>query len=206
MPTSNRASTERIILNAYFSVGPTRPKAIERACAALGVDGEDYDVCTRLDAAVANIVLHSVQRQLPQWAAIGDGYATFGRDLRRGRKVTKVKRPKYLFTLNWGDSGPGFSWPMAYYATEVPAFGRVVVTASADSPDSFCDFAIGHFAADAELLAEAHKVFTAHWTKLREIGEHGRWTYLFDEALVTADMANEWADEVWAADSDEGWA
>jgi hypothetical protein len=146
MTKSLQPDAERIVLTTYFGLEATCPGVLDRAYEALDVDGEDNGFCTRLDAAVANVVLHRVQRQLPQWAALGDGNAVFGRDVRRRRVFTKVKRPKHLFTLNWADSAPGYSWPMAYHATEVPAFGRVVVTASADSPDTFgfCDFAIGH--------------------------------------------------------------
>jgi len=40
--------------------------------------------------------------------------------------------PYYLLTINWADSGPGFSWPVAYNAIYVPGFDRTVVTASGD--------------------------------------------------------------------------
>jgi len=55
--------------------------------------------------------------------------------------------PQYLLTINWADSGPGFSWPVAYHVTWVPICDEYVVTQSADSPDAFgyCDFAIGYF-------------------------------------------------------------
>jgi hypothetical protein len=200
---SGRADAERTVLEVYFELKATEANALERAYAVLGVEGED-GLYTRLDAAAANIVLHRVQRQLPQWAALRDGDAVFGRDARRRRVSTKVKRPVHLFTINWADSAPGFSWPMAYYATEVPAYGHVVVTASADSPEmvGFCDVAVGHYAAGTDLLAQARKIIIAHWTKLHDGGQ-SRWAYLFDEVLIDEQLADEWADDVWSDESDD---
>ena len=203
---SRCADAERTVLEVYFGLKARKANALERAYAVLGVEGEDDGLCTRLDAAVANIVLHRLQRELPQWAALRDGDAVFGRDVRRKRVCTKVKRSTHLFTINWADSGPGFSWPMAYYSTEVPAYGHVVVTASADSSEmvGFCDVAVGHFPVSTDPLAQVRKIIIAHWTKLRDDGQ-SRWVYLFDEVLIDGQLANEWADEVWSDESDEGW-
>jgi hypothetical protein len=88
----------------------------------------------------------------------------------------------------------------------VPAYGHVVVTASADSSEmvGFCDVAVGHFPVGTDLLAQVRKIIIAHWTKLRDDGQ-SRWVYLFDEVLIDGQLANEWADEVWSDESDEGW-
>jgi hypothetical protein len=73
-------------------------------------------------------------------------------DRRAHRKVELS--PRHLLTINWADSGPGFSWPVAYYAVYVPGFDRTVVTASGDSPETFgaCDVAVGHFGPEEILL------------------------------------------------------
>lgn len=68
--------------------------------------------------------------------------------------------PQYLFTLNWADSGPGFSWPGAYYTTWVPSYERFVVTYSADSPEvwGYADIAIGQFGVKEALKDGSHRL------------------------------------------------
>src|SRR5262249_12722322 len=158
---------------------------------------------SELDAAVAAVLLRSVRHELPQWALVENGDVTLGRRKHRSKKSGFA--PRRLLTLNWADSGPGFSWPMAYYATVVQQHQRVVVTASADSPDmyGFTDFAMGHFPADVDLLVGAHDVIVADWQRLAADGQT-RWAYLLDEALVSAEQADAWADEVVWADDDDG--
>src|SRR5262249_14743211 len=76
----------------------------------------------RIDVAVAQILLERVQDRLPQWGVWSpeDGVqlARPILDRRAHRKV--VLSPRHLLTINWADSGPGFSWPVAYYAVYVP--------------------------------------------------------------------------------------
>jgi hypothetical protein len=61
-----------------------------------------------------------VERQLPGWSAItDDGEFVTERHFRDvsaipHRKVA-VLPPRHLLTINWADSGPGYSWPVAYY-------------------------------------------------------------------------------------------
>jgi hypothetical protein len=165
----------------------------------LDIQGEAFEggSITLLDAAVATVLLKSVREELPQWAVVDKGGVTLARSKNR-QSVPSAYKPKHLFTLNWADSGPGFSWPMAYYATAVPAFNATVVTASADGTDAFgfTDFAIGHFPVDVDLMVGAQQVITRAWSGQAADGQ-GRWAYLFEEALVNADQANEWADQVW---------
>ena len=90
---------------------------------------------------------------------------------------------------------------MAYYATEVPSHSAVVVTASADCPETmgFCDAALGHFPTGTDLLEGAKQVVTSQWSNMRAF-EQERWVYLFDEGLVSEAQANAWADTVWNDD------
>lgn len=207
-PTTTSAASDftDIILTAYFGKRvPTRAlaSAIRRLdLQTLGFDAPPY---SELDAAVAEVLLKSVRDELPQWAVVEDGHVTRGRRRTPRRASRRRYRPVHLFTLNWADSGPGFSWPMAYYATRVGWAKRVVITASADSPDTygFTDFALGHSPTAQELLEGARQVIIADWQ--RQAGEgQGRWAYLFDEALVDARTADAWADAVeWQGDTDE---
>ncbi len=195
-----------IILNAYFG-----NRVSKRALAAtirrldiesMGLDDPPY---SELDAAVAEVLLASVRDELPQWAVIEDGHVTLGRRSTPRGASRRRYRPVHLFTINWADSGPGFSWPMAYYATPIKWAKRVVVTASADSPDTygFTDFAIGHFPIKQDILEGARQVIVGDWQRQASEGQ-GRWAYLFDEALVDARTADAWANAVdWQGDTDE---
>jgi hypothetical protein len=187
---------DHLILSAYF--GQTPPSdTLASAIDQLELEGEELGSATLLDAAVAAILLKSIRDQLPQWALVGQDKVTLGR--KRVRPVRGVVfKPKHLFTLNWADSGPGFSWPMAYHATAVPSFNAVVVTASADGTDAygFTDFAIGHFGIDLDLLVGAKQVIVDNWTRQAHDGQE-RWAYLFNRGLVSARRAKAWADQVW---------
>lgn len=191
-------NSDDVILAAYFG-GKVSVRTLASAIRRLDIEGEAFEggSITLLDAAVAAILLKSTRDELPQWAAVDNGVVTLGR--RNTRPVRSAYKPKHLFTLNWADSGPGFSWPTAYYVTAVPAFEAMVVTASADGTDAFgfTDFAIGHFHADVDLMVGVQQVITTQWTDQAADGQ-SRWAYLFEERLVDADRANQWADQVWA--------
>jgi hypothetical protein len=91
---------------------------------------------------------------LPAWSALrADGSFLRARTYRDDGKIRNRKvfvAAKEMFTINWADSGPGFSWPVAYYVTWLPCYRRSVVSASADCSDGFeyNDFAIGSFGSD----------------------------------------------------------
>ena len=91
--------------------------------------------------------------------------------------------PQHLFTVNWADSGPGFSWPAAYYATWVPYYERFVVTDSADCPDAFgyADVAVGHFGQEEDLLEGSRRIVVEDWRFRIGEWDQGRWAYLFFE-------------------------
>jgi len=123
-------------------------KALNAAMARMEVEEDPSVPYRRIDAAVANIVLRPVERQLPQWAAVYRDRVVFAREYHEDagtapRMVSLL--PVWMFTINWADSGPGFSWPEQYRVTYLPIFDRYVVTASADSPEAwgYCDFALG---------------------------------------------------------------
>ncbi len=134
------------------------------------------------DAAVAAIVLERIQGRLPQWGAVrhepdGEAVVVLGRDI-RDRLISRTVEmvPRHLLTINWADSGPGFSWPVAYHVTWLPFYDEFVVTQSADCPDAFgyCDFAIGHFPADTEVVSAAVAVVEADWQWQNGQFGHGR--------------------------------
>ena len=74
----------------------------------------------------------------------------------------------------------------------------MVITASADGTDAygFTDFAIGWFSIERNLLEGAHEIIIADWA-LRAADGQGREAYLFNEALASAALADQWAGVVW---------
>jgi len=191
---------EEIILDAYFGAAHDQ-SLVEAAIQVFEVEGDEC-YYTRLQAAAATVLLRRIADRLPQWACVGDGTVVLGR--KKTKRAKSPHKPKYLFEVNWADSGPGFSWPTAYHVVVVPRHDRAVVIASADCPDTFgfVDMAIGHFPADRDLCAGSKEIIVADWTRLAGDGQ-GRWAYLFGNGLVDAETANTWADEVWPECDDD---
>lgn len=150
--------------------------------------------------AVARLVLSSVQYRLPQWAlSPKKGELICGRhyEQTQNRKISVL--PQFLFEINWADSGPGFSWPEAYYATFLPGYDIFIVTLSQDSTDvyGFEDMALGWFDPEEGIVEGSHRVITDAWGKQFTEYDQQPWEYLFDTGLVSSGEANEWASEVW---------
>jgi hypothetical protein len=155
----------------------------------------------RIDTAVAQILLERTQHDLPNWTVLAGDRFVIARDIfdRRARRKIELW-PHHLLTINWADSGPGFSWPVAYKATFVPRFDRTVVTASADCPEAFggvCDVAIGAFRPETSLLEGSRRIIISDWTNQWCEHDQERWAYLFDTGIVSKAEAEAWADEVW---------
>ena len=196
---------EHRVLSYWFSPDPapaTAPCDLDEALRCLGITEKVHMPYEPAQAAVARILLEEVEEGLPNFGVLeGDelisARAQRPKELLPDRKV--VMFPRHLFTVNWADSGPGFSWPGAYYATWVPVYDRYVVTYSCDGSELFgyCDFAIGHFGADEELIRGSRRVITADWEAQSAWIEQERWVYLFSEGLVDREEAAEWADTVW---------
>ena len=159
------------------------------------------------DAAVAAIVLERIQETLPQWVSVRlreneneEAVITLAREVktRQARRTVELI-PQYLLTINWADSGPGFSWPVAYHVTWVPIYDQYIVTQSADSPDAFgyCDFAIGHFSQTKYFASEAGRIIKKNWEWQRDEFCQDRWSYLFDTGLIHEKTASQLADGVW---------
>jgi hypothetical protein len=156
--------------------------------------------------AVARQILSGIQRKLPQWAAVyADGRVDLARSYTPKRLAKVDLLPRFLFEINWADSGPGFSWPEAYHVTYLPGFNRYVVTASQDSPDAYgyTDEAIGHFPVDEAISEGIRRVFTAWWKGQADGWDQHRWAYLFLTGDVDEETAASWADQIWDSESGE---
>ena len=156
--------------------------------------------------AVSRLVLSEIQDRLPQWG-VGreDGTVQLARFYSPRRRANVDLLPRFLFEINWADSGPGFSWPESYHVAYLPGFDRYVVTASQDSPDvhGYTDEAIGYFSAEEAVEQGVHRVITAWWKEQVASREQHRWAYLFGAGNVDASTAEAWADEVWDAETGE---
>jgi len=170
-------------------VGPIRLRHVEAT-----------EQVSELNEAVARICLAEVQDRLPQWWSSSEergvviGRARFAAP---ERTFTPL-HPERLLCINWADSGPGFSWPEDYYVTLLPGFGRYVLTASADSPDTYgvTDFALGWFRASEDRIAGSKRLLVRWW---RETARHdgGPWAYLFNEGLIDVKEAYRMRKRVW---------
>jgi hypothetical protein len=151
--------------------------------------------------AVARIALARVQRSLPQFAIVGPEHIEFGRDVTAApsRPVEMVSH--HLFTIDWAMSAPGISWPEAYYLTWLPGVDQWLVTSSRDTPEvgGYCDLAMGYFGPDKEPLEGAGMIIGGYWSDQYLDYDQPRWEVFFEAGLITFEMANEWADEIWNA-------
>ena len=156
---------------------------------------------------MAAIVLERIQDTLPQWASVKlreneyeETVITLAREVkaRRARRTVELV-PQYLLTINWADSGPGFSWPVAYHVTWVPIYDEYVVTQSADSPDAYgyCDFATGHFPRTDDFVKAAANEIKGDWEWQRDQFCQNRWAYLFDNGLIDKATAIRLREEIW---------
>ena len=160
---------------------------------------------TESDAAVAAIVLERVQHELPQWGAVRQGAndeteVTLGREMRDRLACRTIETmPQHLLTINWADSGPGFSWPVSYYVTWLPLYNEFVVTQSADCPDAFgyCDFAIGHFPPSENLSVTSAETIQEDWEHQHNQYCQSRWAYLFSTGIIDEQTALIIREEVW---------
>jgi hypothetical protein len=188
---------EQFVLNAYFDESLAATEEFEAACDRLEVATQT--LCSRVEAAVGQVLVQNVQERLPQWACFSDRRAYFGRKYHKRLKGKSLEfLPQHLFTINWADSGPGFSWPEAYYLAYIPGRNRYVVIASQDSTDVWgcTDQAIGHYDAGEDKLLGAKRLIAARWRPV-DVPDAQPWGHLFDTGLVDQITAEQWRREVW---------
>lgn len=160
---------------------------------------EYHDDCDALSNAVARIALGAIQGRLPQWALVNAkdqvilGRETFDRPERLAELL-----PQFVLEIDWASSGPGMSWPEAYYATWLPSFDTTVITASVDSAGSYgyTDIAIGH-CQGKDLKACALMVLERWWS-----GRENAWEECWNAGLVSVDEAFNLAEQLWPDEFD----
>jgi hypothetical protein len=161
----------------------------------------DFPGDAPLSNAVARICINAIQRQLPNWSAVtSEGEFLSERTVERARSASVVALPRLLLEINWADSGPGFSWPEAYYATYFAPFRRHVITASVDCAETWgaTDFAIGVVPGREDLVQGCGRVLRAWWRYQRDLGDQPPWAYILSPGLVGRDVAYAWRSRTWA--------
>jgi hypothetical protein len=191
---------EQALLKAYVE-GTSGPAADAAIYDVLEVP--DGATPPRIAIAVAQIILHHVQATLPQWSSGSGGTVDLNRkEYKRHKDARLTFNPQLVCTINWADSGRGFSWPESYHVTYLPGFDKFVITASRDGADAWgcADHAIGVAEGSLGPIEAAKQAITEFWrTQLNG----PRWAYLFDEGLIDSKTANVWADEVWCPPEEE---
>ena len=188
---------EQALLKCYVE-GTREPDDLAAFYDALEVP-EDA-IPTRLAIAVAQILLHHIQGTLPQWASVNGDTVNLNREKHKRHKDARLAfSPQLICTINWADSGPGFSWPESYHVTYLPGFDKFVITASRDGPDTWgcADHAIGVADGSLSPVDAAKGVITEFWRMQVNEWDQCRWAYLFDQGLIDTKTANAWADEIW---------
>jgi len=154
-------------------------------------------------------LLSAIEGRLPHWETVKwDGTVIHGRKQidkapYQHRQISTI--PRKLFTINWATSGPGYSWPEAYYVTWLPVYDVWVVTLSQDSVDTYgyADLAMGWFDKDTDLIEGVYAIIAGEWESQRAEYDQEPWECLFATGLVDEATAYEWATEVWGSSEDE---
>ncbi len=194
---------EHRIISEWLGVKPmekiSNDLTLEIALTNLGLNVDEISMHSTEAYAVAAILLERVQERLPQWASVKEDETILARDYRdrAAERVIEIT-PRHLFTLNWADSGPGFSWPESYYVTFVPSYDVFIVTGSVDCTDLYgvTDFALGHFSKKKEMIKACGALILDEWEMLTTYDQH-RWAYLFGEGLIDSTYAEKLADTIW---------
>jgi hypothetical protein len=155
--------------------------------------------------AVARLVLQGIQHRLPTSAVCHGDHVVLTRDY-TGKTPRKLDLlPQFLFQINWASSGPGISWPVAYYLAWLPVYDVYVVTESADSPEAlgYCDRALGWFDVDTPIEEGAQRVITGDWQYQHDEWDQQCWESVWGEGLISSGDALGWAAEVWREEADD---
>ncbi len=198
-------------------LGRERPPAARDIALEAQVDGTDDGPITlrrasygdtnefTLANAVARLVLEGIQQRLPTSAICYPDKMVLTRDYNPKTRRKLDLLPRFLFQINWANSAPGISWPVAYYVTWLPVYDVFVVTESADSPDAlgYCDRAMGWFDAVTPLEAGAKRVIAGDWQHQYDEWDQQHWENFWDEGLISTAEAWAWAADIWGEEEDD---
>ena len=136
---------EEAILACYVT-GSKEPTSFQQFYDAIEVPAADEtDGISRLEIAVAQILLHQAQDSLPQWTTIKDGELLRNRRRHQRHKGGLLPfHPQRLFSINWATSGPGYDWPEEYRVTYLPGFNKYVFTLTRGRSLGCCNLLVGN--------------------------------------------------------------
>ena len=190
---------ERRLLEAWFD-GRSLSIEDEDLVASQGFDHDPCEAYTRLDAWVGAFAVRDIQQRLPNCGICREGGVMLTRPIQQNRRSNKVAGAvRFLFRINWADSGPGFSWPADYHLVWLPGFERWVLTYSADSPDAmgYCDFALGWVGPQDDWRATVREILVDDWRAQFNGWEQSPWAYVWLAGLVSEEQAMAWRHEAW---------
>jgi hypothetical protein len=192
------SADEQELLEAWFRSAPI-DEHLDGLLTAAGFacDCEPY---TRLDAWVGAFAVAEIQEQLPNCGICDGRGVTLTRTYREVEDRTVTGLTRHLFTINWANSAPGVSWPVAYTLVWIPVFDEFVVVASADGTDAFgyADFALGHFPAGGDWIAQVKDIVVRDWQAALAGWDQAAWEHLFGSGAVPEEVSMAWRREVWA--------
>jgi len=198
------SAEEQLLLNAWFE-GKALSTEQEQWLEAQGFDHDPCEAYTRLDAWVGAFAVRDIQERLPNTGICRNEGVVLTRPIQKNRRSGKVAGAvRFLFGINWADSGPGFSWPADYHLIWLPGFDRWVLTYSADSPDAmgYCDFALGRVGPEEEWRASVREILVADWRFQYSEWDQAPWAYLWRTGMVPEEEALQWRAEAWEGHED----
>jgi len=198
------SAEERRLLEAWFE-GKQPSFEDEELLEEWGFDHDPCEPYTRLDAWLGAFAVRDIQERLPNCGICREDGVILTRPIEKKRRSKKVAfAVRFLFRINWANSGPGFSWPADYHLIWLPGFERWVLTYSADSPDAmgYCDFALGAFGAEADWRQSVKEILVADWRLQYGEWEQTPWQELWGHGLVTEEEALAWRKEAWEGHED----
>ncbi len=205
-------AAEQALLDLYFKrtahdPEPTEPLGV--LLYELAGDAVSGDCGERvLDVAAAKLILRNHEDCLPNWGYVGaDGQVHVSREMPPPPKKGYRLHSQVLLQIDWGASGPGFSWPEEYRITWLPSPGRFVVTASTDSDElhGYTDVALGHFAPPSgDVLEKVRLILVRRWKIQKRAHEQMPWETILDEGLAGKERAELWRLAAWGRRAIEG--
>lgn len=198
---------EQAILDRYFQSTAPDPGEQEPLRPALDAIVGSFMAGSlderRLDVAAAVILSRHIDVELPAWSFLdeqGAWRSTRELETPTSRRVGLLSHR--IFTINWADSGPGFSWLEEYRLTWAPGNGRFVVTASSDTDEAYGyqDVALGHFRpGPAVALNKVRQIICRRWRVQKRETSQERWQGVAIAGLVSTEEATVWRDRVWGS-------
>lgn len=192
---------ESFIIEAWLDLETSVDEDLDLALRGIGVCEEPrMESLSRLDIAVAHIVLHSVQHRLPDSGSLRpDGRPVTGRAISRAETGSLSLLPWHVLTVGWACEHMDRPAPEAYYLAWLPYYDRYVVTVSRASPKTwgYHDAALGDFGRAANPISSVQCTILDWWQLQASRYRRTRWQRVLEQGLASSHMAEGWGRSVW---------